>query len=135
MPSDIIEENDFSFTHVLAKSRGKPCVVRADSNELRRKIWFKTEPVTREFCYRVAQIQLCTNSRDQGWASSDQDASWSYFDVAILENSEATTPKIKDGNELAWHSHHNRLAVAESSTYFGTVFDRRSGLLNDLEVC
>ncbi|KAF7976534.1 hypothetical protein HWV62_6170 [Athelia sp. TMB] len=135
-PANIIEENSVSFTHVLAgiaSQPNEPFIVEAEDHQYQKKIWFKTEPITREFCYRVAQIQLWTNSQDQGYVDDRSAGTWSYFDVVILEDNNATEPRIKDGKELAWHSHGNRLGFNEPSTVFGVAFDRRRDLLDDLE--
>ncbi|KAF7976548.1 hypothetical protein HWV62_6199 [Athelia sp. TMB] len=137
MPSNILSENAASFTQVLASistTPEQPHVVSAEDEKYTKEIWFKTEPVTREFCLRAAQIQLWTRSRDQGAVDEPEKGSWSFFEVVILENSEATEPRNKDGKDLVWHSHNNRLAVAQPSKVFGAVFDRRRDLLDDLEV-
>ncbi|KDQ16906.1 hypothetical protein BOTBODRAFT_219380 [Botryobasidium botryosum FD-172 SS1] len=100
------------------------------------KLWFKSEPVDRSFCYRVAQLQLVTDSHDQGWISEESVylGSWSWFEVVILADANATEPRFKGKRELKWRSHNNRIGVPDKSRHFGIVFDRRGELLDDLEV-
>lgn len=107
--------------------------VYADDNQYLKETWFKSQPVDQSFCYRVAQLQLWTDSRDQGWVSSPKAGSYSWFEVAIFEDENSTAPKMKDDRELSWRSHENSLTIG-TSRHFGTVFDRRAEILDDLEV-
>lgn len=111
-------------------------VVRVDEEkDFFRKVWFKTKPVSLDFCHRVIQLQLSTDSRDQGWVSDAKQGSWSWFEVAIFENETSTEPKVSDGRVLSWRSHANRMGdeTGNHSRHFGTIFDRRSEILDDLE--
>lgn len=115
-----------------------PCEpVSAWSDQVESTIWFKSKPVDREFCYRVTQLQLCTDSKDQGYANDKRGGSWTWFELVILADETSTEPKkSKQGKDLVWRSHSNRLANDSSPTrHFGTVFDRRSELLSNFEVC
>ena len=123
----------FSVRIPIAESQESCSLQTLDANTVQR-IWFKTTPVDRSFCRRVAQLQLCTDSYDQGWADNPGAGSWSWFEVCILANSEATQPKVQGNKTLSWTSHHNRVGVGRTSRYFGVVFDLHSPLLNSLEV-
>ena len=115
----------------------QPCdPVAAYSDQVETKIWFKSKPVDRDFCYRVTQLQLCTDSNDQGYANDKRGGSWTWFELVILADEKSTEPKkSKEGDELVWRSHSNRLANDSSPTrHFGAVFDRRSDLLANFEV-
>ena len=114
-----------------------PCEpVEAHSDKVESKIWFKSKPVKRDFCYRVTQLQLCTDSCDQGNADDKRAGSWTWFELVILADENSDEPKkSKEGKELVWRSHRNRLANDKSPTrHFGAVFDRRSELLANFEV-
>lgn len=82
----------------------------------------------------MAQLQLCTDSHDQGFVDDRSAGSWSWFEVVIFENAESTEPRVKDGRPLVWSSHANKVAGQEFSRHFGVIFDRRGELLDDLEV-
>jgi hypothetical protein len=113
-----------------------PCTVYGNDDRIESKIWFKSKPIDRSFCYRVTQLQLCTDSKDQGWVSDGTQGSWSWFEIVILPDKQATKPRTsEDGKELVWRSHHNRLATQKTTAHFGMVFDRRSELLTYLQVC
>ncbi|KAG8999253.1 hypothetical protein FRB94_006341 [Tulasnella sp. JGI-2019a] len=101
-----------------------------------RQVWFKSEPLDRSIIYRLAQIQLVTKSRDQGWVDDDvrNAGSWSWFEVAIYADKDATSPRTRHNGELLqWKSHHNAFALPATTKHYGLVFDRRGQLLDDLE--
>ena len=110
------------------------CTVMAHNADVASEIWFKTDPLNRKFCYRALQLQLITQSRDQGYANDTSAGSWSWFEILILENSSSTTPRVKENKELVWRSHCNNLALFETTQHFGMLFDRRHELLNSIEV-
>ncbi|KAK7434582.1 hypothetical protein VKT23_020118 [Stygiomarasmius scandens] len=111
------------------------CEIRGTSEDVASEIWFKSKPVTDSFCYRVTQLQLCTDSRDQGFADDKSKGNWTWFEIVILPDEQATEPRRnKDGKELAWISHNNQLANQDSTMHFGAIFDRRCELLVNLEV-
>ena len=89
------------------------------------------------------QLQLQTDSRDHGNSSTATEtpggaAGWSWFELVVFRDKDATEPLERDGKLLAWRSHGNRtdpLDTANSvSRHFGVVFDRRQALLDILEV-
>lgn len=123
-----------SSTKELARCSA-PCHVEGLSdNTVASTVWFKTEPLNNTFCYRVAQLQLYTDSSDLGKVPDNSSASWSWFEVAIFSDAEATKPRVIDGKDLSWPSHHNSLGLKARSRHFGVVFDRRGDLLNAVEV-
>ncbi|KAJ7469448.1 acyl transferase/acyl hydrolase/lysophospholipase [Mycena latifolia] len=97
------------------------------------EIWFRTEPLDNTFIYRAAQLQLYTDSHDQGWVENEDLGAWSWFELVILPDASSTQPVVRDGKVLAWTSHTNRLGDENNSRHFGTVFDRRQELLDALE--
>ena len=119
------------------------CRVEATSETLVSQIWFKSDPIDRLFLYRAVQLQLQTDSRDHGNSSTATEtpggaAGWSWFELVVFRDKDATEPLERDGKLLAWRSHGNRtdpLDTANSvSRHFGVVFDRRQALLDILEV-
>ncbi|KAH6902475.1 acyl transferase/acyl hydrolase/lysophospholipase [Coprinopsis sp. MPI-PUGE-AT-0042] len=114
-----------------------PCIpVAANDDQVATRIWFKSKPIDRKFCFRVTQLQLATDSKDQGYVMDKKAGSWTWFELVILQDEASNEPKkSKDGKELVWRSHSNRLGNDTSTTrHFGAVFDRRSELLMNLEV-
>lgn len=105
------------------------------SSQADSKIWFKSIPITAELKDNITRLQLSTRSHDQGWVSDTKDGSWSWFEIAIMENEHSTKIKLNlDGYEMTWRSHSNRIGKGEYSQYFGFVFDQSSSLLQSLEV-
>lgn len=116
------------------------CLLKAESSATSSRIWFKSKPVDQTFCYRVAQLQLSTDSCDQGHNDTDSlnPGGWSWFEIVILPDDSSDIPRTKHGKELAWRSHSNRLDPQDTadniSRCYGKVFDRREEILNVLEV-
>jgi hypothetical protein len=119
-------------------SSSTPVLVEATSEAVVSQIWFKTVPIDRPFSYRAVQLQLQTDSSDQGHETGVEPGSWSWFELVIFEDAHTDKPRLKDGKELVWRSHGNRtdpLDVKVSmARHFGVVFDRRHDLLDALEV-
>lgn len=107
---------------------------RDDGDFTDSDIWFRTEPLDNTFIYRAAQLQLYTDSHDQGWVENEDLGAWSWFELVILPDTSSTQPVVRDGKVLAWTSHTNRLGDDSNSRHFGIVFDRRQELLDALEV-
>jgi hypothetical protein len=126
-----------NFTENAWLQSDAPCLpVKARDDQVTSRIWFKSQPVDRNFCFRVTQLQLATDSKDQGWVNDKKAGSWTWFELVILQDETSNEPKrSKDGKELVWRSHSNRLGNDTVATrHFGAVFDRRSDLLANLEV-
>jgi hypothetical protein len=116
-------------------STDTPCEVEGDSlGDLVSKIWFRTGPLDNTFIYRAAQLQLSTDSHDQGWVDNKDAGAWSWFELVILPDEKSTEPVVRDGKELVWRSHSNRLGSNQPTRHFGLVFDRRQEILDTLEV-
>lgn len=119
-------------------STSTPALVEATSESIVSQIWFKTDPIDRPFCYRAVQLQLQTDSSDQGHETAVEPGSWSWFELVIFEDAHTDKPRLKDGKELVWRSHGNRTDPLDLKTsiarHFGIVFDRRQDLLDALEI-
>lgn len=122
-------------TQVLAASAIAIHVAAGASDEPISEIWFKTEPLTSHIIYRLAQLQLWTDSHDEAFQVADAaSAEGSWFELCILANETETEPREQDGKALTWKSHSNRMGIEGMSRNFGAVFDRRGELLDALEV-
>lgn len=117
---------------IAAADQGIPDV-RAVDGQIVRKIWFKTKPVTKEFCHRVAELQLWSDSNDQGHVDNRDLGNYTWFELAVFPDEESEVPKMKADRELVWKSHYNGMEVP-GSRHYGIVFDRRAEILDDLEV-
>ena len=119
----------------IARTDSPLRVLGGPDNTTSYSLWFKTDPLERTLCHSIAQLQLITDSRDQG-SGDDESAngSRSWFELAILSDAKATEPRVKNNTPLVWTSHTNNVAMKERSQHFGVVFDRRHDLLNELEV-
>jgi len=119
-------------------SSSTPVLVEATSEAVVSQIWFKTDPIDGPFCYRAVQLQLQTDSSDQGHETGLEHGSWSWFELVIFEDAHTDKPRLKDEKELVWRSHGNRTdpldIKASIARHFGIVFDRRQDLLDALEV-
>ncbi|KAK0567692.1 hypothetical protein OC861_002546 [Tilletia horrida] len=118
----------------LKTSKAVQAAGTSDGEHVDRVDWFRSEPLTPVFVNRLAQLQLCTNSRDQGWASQRDHGSWSWFEVALLDGTTFTPRKFPEGREMVWISHFNQLAEEKSTLHYGRTFDRRSELLANMDV-
>lgn len=115
----------------------KPHIVKCpDDKDKHSEIWFKSNPVDRELCARILQLQLITESGDRGSGVDDQDAaSGSWFEVAFLADKHAAEPRQQDGQYLSFRSHCNKIGSTDLNvSHYGNPFDRRDQLLNDVEV-
>ncbi|KIK65149.1 hypothetical protein GYMLUDRAFT_258629 [Collybiopsis luxurians FD-317 M1] len=125
-------ENDARNAWLRSSAPCQP--VQAVDDNIKSSIWFKSKPVSREFCYRVTQLQLSTDSRAQVQQDGHGAGNWTWFEIAILPNEDATEPKKdKHGKEMAWRSHNNQLGN-RATRHYGVIFDRRSELLANFEV-
>ena len=114
----------------------KKLIVEGEGQDEVIKVWFKSEPLNRSFTWRVVQLQLSTQSHDQGFVDDSSRGNFTWFEIALFPDSEATEPRRgPDGAQLVWKSHNNQLANSKGTLHFGTIFDRRSELLSLLNVC
>ncbi|EMD39819.1 hypothetical protein CERSUDRAFT_150518 [Gelatoporia subvermispora B] len=121
--------------HIRTWSSSEACRVEGceDDGCVSSQIWFRTEPLDNTFIYRAAQLQLYTDSHDQGFVDDKDSGAWSWFELVILPDEKTDEPVICDGKELVWRSHSNRLGSKDNSRHFGIVFDRRQEILDALE--
>ncbi|KAG6906706.1 hypothetical protein DXG01_012530 [Tephrocybe rancida] len=99
-----------------------PCNIIAANDQVVSELWFQTPALDKEIVENIISIQLETKSRDQGWVSSPEAGSWSWFDIVVLDSPEAKETKARDGLLLVWLSHTNSLSEKE----YKTVTKRRA---------
>jgi hypothetical protein len=58
---------------------------------------------------RLQSVQLFTESKDQDFCDDEALGTWTWFELAIMENADAKVPRVKDGIQLSWTSHKNVL--------------------------
>ncbi|CAA7261947.1 unnamed protein product [Cyclocybe aegerita] len=123
-------------------SSGDSCYITADSSDITSKVWFKTQALDADWLRSVTSLQLFTISRDQGWAASDEDASWTWFEIVILDDPTDYQPKTTRGRgPLRWVSHYNRRAHPCNSKLSGPKFKKSHEIFgwtepgNALAVC
>ncbi|KAL7900614.1 Monophenol monooxygenase [Trichoderma sp. SZMC 28014] len=108
--------------------------VHAYDSTIQTKIWFKSPPLTSRTIRRIRGLKLFAESHDQGWVDDETRGNWTWLELAILENESETSPKRdKDGNELTFTSHMNKIKSHTFEWLAGETFDRSRNLLRLLE--
>ena len=85
----------------------------------------------------IQDIQLFTIARHVGVPADDAAGTWCWFDIVILENANATEPRVKDSDRraLVWSSHViPRTNTSESDEQKGKLFGRDSDIFGFLNV-
>ncbi|KAJ7668205.1 acyl transferase/acyl hydrolase/lysophospholipase [Mycena rosella] len=117
--------------YTLSSTTG--CNIVSEANELSSRIWFSTPALDELVVSKIEEVQLFTESHHQGYVEFREAGSWSWFNIVILESSDATTPKVMDGRSLVWASHTNKIGD-EYSRHNGKIFTRDHELLEWLEL-
>ncbi|KAG8787545.1 hypothetical protein FRC12_015468 [Ceratobasidium sp. 428] len=100
-----------------------PCYAYSHDPTVVSKIWFATPPLDKNTIQHLSEVQLFTDSTDQGWAS-DRSGSYSWFELVILEPHSDTS--LQQNNlELAWKSHDNPIGIDNDKILGGHVFQRQ----------
>ncbi|KAG8792629.1 hypothetical protein FRC12_005408 [Ceratobasidium sp. 428] len=107
-----------------------PCYVCSMDPTTVSKIWFATPPLDKNTIDHLSEVQLFTNSSDQGWAD-DKSCSWSWFDLVVL-GPDSEAPLQQNNYELAWRSHGNPVGIDNDEVLDGPVFQRKDSLLHGL---
>ncbi|KAF4996354.1 hypothetical protein FDECE_12498 [Fusarium decemcellulare] len=95
--------------------------VESSDSEIKYTRWFTTP--------------LFTESHDQGFCDNEAAGIWTWFEVAIMDNADATTPRAKDDIQLAWTSHKNVLKSNIFAWLQGILFSKDHDLFRLLETC
>ncbi|KAG8700205.1 hypothetical protein FRC09_006109 [Ceratobasidium sp. 395] len=109
-----------------------PCYVYSDDPRVVSKIWFTTPPLDKNTIKHLSEVQLFTDSSDEGWAN-DKSESYSWFELVVL-GPDSETPLRQDNLDLAWKSHDNPIGIDNDKILDGHVFRRQDadGLLHGL---
>ena len=97
------------------------------------KTWFQTPPLGPDTIRRLHSVQLLAESHDQGFCDDPMAGTWTWFELAIMENAQADKPRVKDGVTLAWSSHQNHLCELEFK-WVGNSLCFASAMTNTVEL-
>ncbi|KNG89948.1 hypothetical protein ANOM_001675 [Aspergillus nomiae NRRL 13137] len=92
------------------------------------------EPITPSVLRRIQFLQLFAESGDQGFVGDRDAGTWTWFELAILENEEKDEPMIKNNIQYVWKSHLNPMKTPNFKSNHGMVFDQTHNSLRSLEV-
>ncbi|GAB1202606.1 hypothetical protein APSETT445_001225 [Aspergillus pseudonomiae] len=81
--------------------------VKAEDGNIEAAIWFRLPPITPSVLRRIQFLQLFAESGDQGFVGDRDAGTWTWFELAILENEEKDEPMIKNNIQYVWKSHLN----------------------------
>ncbi|KAF9553084.1 phospholipase [Agrocybe pediades] len=110
------------------------CHVESKGDDQKTELWFTTPVFQKEVIPNIEDVQLITQAHHEGVPADDAIGTWCWFDLVVLENAEATQPRIKDGRALVWKSHDvPRTDTTEESEQIGKVFGKDHELLSVLE--
>ncbi|KAF9762686.1 hypothetical protein IL306_003352 [Fusarium sp. DS 682] len=107
--------------------------VESDGPEIESDTWFKTPPLDIKTIQRLHSLQLITESHDQGWCDNRAEGNWTWFEVSVLENADATEPRVKDDVQLSWSSHKNELESKDFVALEGILFSQDHDVFRLLE--
>ncbi|KAG8950783.1 hypothetical protein FRC03_012748 [Tulasnella sp. 419] len=101
--------------------------VAAEGSSVAQELWIVTHPLSGQMIRNMAQIQLRTRSRDQGWAGSSDPNSYSWFSLGVLTRLPGGVLGPKPDPTKAsymglWLSHNNNRGDPEIRDYAGKIF-------------
>ncbi|KAF3358216.1 hypothetical protein VDGD_03089 [Verticillium dahliae] len=112
---------------------GKKKHVDSSGPDIEHTSWFRTPSLDTKTIQRLHSIQLFTESRDQGFCDDKAAGIWTWFEIAIMENADAVTPRVKDDIQLSWSSHKNVLSCEDFTWLQGSVFSEDHDLFRLVE--
>ncbi|KAG8927094.1 hypothetical protein FRC02_008459 [Tulasnella sp. 418] len=91
-----------------------------------RELWIVSKAISRQLAHKIAQIQVMTVSKDQGWGDSGG-GSYSWFSLGILRRLPGGVygPRTQPGSGsyiASWKSHNNKTADPEFTSYEGNKY-------------
>ncbi|OGM46186.1 hypothetical protein ABOM_004865 [Aspergillus bombycis] len=108
--------------------------VEAEDGNIKAAIWFRLPPITASILRRIQFLQLFAESGDQGVVSDRDAGTWTWFELAILENEKTAEPMVKNNVQYVWKSHLNPMETWTCKWNRGMVFNETHNLLRSLEV-
>ncbi|KAE8316851.1 acyl transferase/acyl hydrolase/lysophospholipase [Aspergillus transmontanensis] len=109
LPADLSSVGPGQYVVKYETSQG----VMAEDGVIQAAIWFRLPPVTSSIFRRIRFLQLFAESRDQGSVSDEEAGTWTWFELAILEDEKSETPRVKDNVEYVWKSHLNPMKTMD----------------------
>lgn len=125
-------------------------VLKACDGEIQTRIWFKSpvclfsinwnsqsllmQPLEQDTIRLINGVKLFAESHDQDWCGDDEQGNWTWFEIAILENEDATAPRMVGNEELVKLSHMNSFRSSDYTWQGGQVFTMDDEFLSSLEV-
>ncbi|CAE6533728.1 unnamed protein product [Rhizoctonia solani] len=96
----------FEIWHTKRAPRGRKSVRTWDDN-VKSRVWFQTEPFTKQMLNHTKSVQLITISRHQGWVRNRDAGSWSWFELQVARPTEQDTGFAKvrhraSGDKISW---------------------------------
>ncbi|KAF4485004.1 Calcium-independent phospholipase A2-gamma [Colletotrichum fructicola Nara gc5] len=107
--------------------------IEAVDAEVQSKVWFRSPRLDADTIKRINRIQLHTKSSDQGQCLDKEAGTWTWFEIAIMADEQAETPRIKDGIKLTWESHLNVQAQSVPEERAGREFRTGEKMFGALE--
>ncbi|CAE6533721.1 unnamed protein product [Rhizoctonia solani] len=96
----------FENWHATRAPKGRKSV-RTWEDKVKSRVWFQTEPFTKQTLNHIKSAQLVTISRHQGWVDFRNAGSWSWFELQVARPTEQDTgfAKVKrrpSGDRASW---------------------------------
>ncbi|KAK3995228.1 acyl transferase/acyl hydrolase/lysophospholipase [Cladorrhinum sp. PSN332] len=107
--------------------------LNADGPEYKNSIWFQTPPLTPTTIQKLHGLQLFAESHDQAFCDQPLEGTWTWFEIALLQNKHAQKPRVKDGIELVWRSHMNHLDQRTHEPAAGLEFEKEHDIFRLME--
>ncbi|KAH9835281.1 acyl transferase/acyl hydrolase/lysophospholipase [Rhodofomes roseus] len=109
------------------------CLVEAADAKVYSRTWFTTPAFNADLLNRIRDLRLYTSARQQGSAGFPPANQCSWFDIAVLEKPDSKHPKIMNGRELVWVSHHLNTEHVDCANDEGRLFTRADNLFSFLQ--
>ncbi|KAK4140617.1 FabD/lysophospholipase-like protein [Dichotomopilus funicola] len=118
---------DYVVSHA---EEGSVC---AHNGEVKSEVWFKHGPLSASELCHIESVQLIAESHDQGFVDDRAAGNWTWFELCILDNAQATVPVTRGEILLTWESHQTSMGCGEYQKYQGHVFGPQHDLLRYLK--
>ncbi|OJJ45838.1 hypothetical protein ASPZODRAFT_167556 [Penicilliopsis zonata CBS 506.65] len=128
----IFPEGKFVVDAPECKDETEP-LVWAEDGTVATETWFTTPPLSRSAILGLKSVQLFAETRDQGYVDDRALGNWTWLELAIYENEEADSPRVREGVQLVWTSHRNDMGSKEYDWLSGDGFGEQHDLLNLLQ--
>ncbi|GAB7348910.1 hypothetical protein MBLNU459_g7600t1 [Dothideomycetes sp. NU459] len=107
--------------------------VNSHGPDVEAEVWFQTPPLDTATIGKIHAVQLLAETHDQGYYDAGDGGNWTWLEFALLSSKDSVTPRMKDGVELVWMSHYNRLCSKDYGWAEGMVFEAQHDMLRLIE--